>query len=237
MMYMSTCTAGTAALGAVWLVVHLVPCACDCPQQRLASVPADSLATFLCAGARRVMSQSLPPSPSGRDPYRAAIMGGSPLRQHQQHSRIPAGIGSSRSPPQTGAMPANLAGFSRAGSPPGGTISPPMGPSPSRGASPRVSPSPRVVREQWGEASPRISGRGFRGAGRMAAFVSQSLDGSLMQAGAAREQQGQMCALQQVSWTVLMGEVLVPLDVHDTCPPCTALCTTGNGMHAVPQQP
>jgi hypothetical protein len=29
-------------------------------------------------------------------------------------------------------------------------------------------------------------------------FVSQSVDGSLMQAGAAREQQAQMAALQQV---------------------------------------
>jgi hypothetical protein len=155
-------------------------------------------------GARRVLSQSLPPSPSGRDPYRAAIMGSSPLRQLQQHSRIPVGLGSHRgrmSPPQTGPLGASLAGFSGVRSPPG-SISPPMGPSPSHGASPRVSPSPRVVREQWGVAgeasSPRISGRAMRGGGRMTSAVSQSLDGSLMQAGAAREQPGQMGALQQV---------------------------------------
>lgn len=144
------------------------------------------------------MSHSLPPSPSGRDPYRAAIMGSSPLRQLQQQSRIPAGMGGSshsRSPP-------SLPGCNnRTGSPPG-SVSPPLGPSPSRGASPRVSPSPRVVREQWGEASPRLGGgRGARGAGRMPSLVSQSLDGSLMQAGAAREQQhgSQVGTLQQVS--------------------------------------
>lgn len=148
------------------------------------------------------MSHSLPPSPSGRDPYRAAIMGSSPLRQQQQQSRIPAGMGGSshshsRSPPSLPGCNNN-----RTGSSPPGSVSPPLGPSPSRGASPRVSPSPRVVREQWGEASPRLGGgRGARGAGRMPSLVSQSLDGSLMQAGAAREQQhgSQVGALQQVS--------------------------------------
>lgn len=161
--------------------------------------------TACCAGARRVLSHSLPPSPSGRDPYRAVIMGSSPLRQLQQQSRIPAGLGNYRgrmSPPQTGPLGASLAGFNGVGSPPG-SISPPLGPSPSHGASPRVSPSPRVVREQWGVAgeasSPRISGRAMRGGGHMtSSFVSQSLDGSLMQAGAAREQHGQMGTLQQV---------------------------------------
>lgn len=67
-----------------------------------------------------------------------------------------------------------------------------------------MTPSPRVVREQWGAAgdSPRVGGpggsRGLR-AGRRT-FVSQSVDGSLLQAGAAREQQAQMAALQQVSF-------------------------------------
>jgi hypothetical protein len=168
------------------------------------------LPVSLCwhAGARRVMSHSLPPSPSERDPYRAAIMGSSPLRQLQQQSRIPAGMGGSSSHISHSRSPPGQPGFnynSRTGSPTG-SASPPLGPSPPRGggAAPRVSPSPRVVREQqWGgEASPRLSGRGPRGAGRMPSFVSQSLDGSLMQAGAAREQQhggGQVGALQQVS--------------------------------------
>jgi hypothetical protein len=49
-------------------------------------------------------------------------------------------------------------------------------------------------------ASPRLIGGNSRAgrAGRMSCFVSQSLDGSLLQAGAAREQQAQLAALQQV---------------------------------------
>jgi hypothetical protein len=179
---------------------HLLSCSCFCMLLNTAAGQ-----TVFLTGARRVLSHSLPPSPSGLDPYRAAIMGSSPLRQLQQHSRIPAGLGSHRgrmSPPQTGPLGASLAGFSGVGSPPG-SVSPPLGPLPSHGASPRVSPSPRVVREQWGLAgetsSPRIGCRAMRGGGHMApSFVSQSLDGSLMQAGAAREQHGQMGALQQV---------------------------------------
>lgn len=165
-------------------------------------------------GARRVLSQSLPPSPTGRDASRSAAGGTSPLRAFQPHSRIPAGMGQGlghhrgrASPPQTHVMPIGY-GISRIGSPPGSAGSPALvGPSPSRAApSPRVSPSPRVVREQWGGAmaeqgaSPRLIGGNSRAgrAGRMSCFVSQSLDGSLLQAGAAREQQAQLAALQQV---------------------------------------
>lgn len=158
-----------------------------------------------------MLSQSLPPSPSGRDPYRAAIMGGSPLRALQHHqSRIPAGLSSSgsrggrASPPPQPLPLAHFTGVSRIGSPPAGGCSPPLGPSPTRGNSPRLSPTPRVVREQGlssGDGSPDRSGQGPRGfrAGRMTSLVSQSLDGGLLQAGAAREQQLQQGALQQVS--------------------------------------
>lgn len=159
-----------------------------------------------------MLSQSLPPSPSGRDPYRAAIMGGSPLRALQHHqSRIPAGLSSSssRGPRASSPQPLPLPhfpGVSRMGSPPAGGCSPPLGPSPTRGNSPRLSPTPRVVREQGlgsgaGDGSPDRGGQGPRGfrAGRMTSLVSQSLDGGLLQAGAAREQQAQQGPLQQVS--------------------------------------
>lgn len=198
----------------VWLADHMIACcgsrltviSCQLPPVR--TVPTST-------GARRVLSQSLPPSPSGRDVSRAAPGGSSPLRSFQPHSRIPAGMGQGlghhkgrASPPQAHVMPIGYS-ISRIGSPPGNALSSaPVGPSPTRAApSPRVSPSPRVVREQWGGAmgeqvaSPRVAGGNSRAgrAGRMSLFVSQSLDGSLLQAGAAREQQVQLAALQQVS--------------------------------------
>lgn len=169
-----------------------------------------------------MLSHSLPPSPSGRDTYRHAMMGGGgspPIRalQQQHQSRIPAGLhhrgpGHQGSPPHGSTIPLP-AGPSRIGSP-AGSASPPLGPSPTNRPSPRMSPSPRVVREQWAVAasgdgsSPYggggVSGRGgSRSARHMMPLVSQSLDGGLLQAGAAREQQGQVGALQQVRRGVL----------------------------------